>query len=172
MAKDEPGADNSIEASGNKKLIIIGVAVIVVIILGAVAFLMMGTDVKQKATMDRAKTENGGHEESNKKIAAGVDSNIYPLEPFIIHIYDGQELRYLKVKMELEMTDPTTKSKLDASHLQIRDAILVLLISKSYQELQDVKGKNQLKEEILAVISKIIPTGNISKVFFSDFIVL
>jgi flagellar FliL protein len=34
-----------------------------------------------------------------------------------------------------------------------------------------VQGKNQLREEILASINKIIPPGKIAKVYFTDFVV-
>ena len=106
-----------------------------------------------------------------RKALPGAVSTVYPLEPFIVNIYDGQELRYLKVKVELEMTGPAIKPELDARLAPIRDAVLVLLSTKTLQEIQDVQGKNQLKEEILAAINKIIPPGKIAKVYFTDFVV-
>ncbi len=103
--------------------------------------------------------------------AAGPAANIFPLEPFIVNIYDGQELRYLKVKVELEMVSPAIKAEIEGRLAPIRDAILILLSAKTLQDIQDVQGKNTLKDEILGAINKNIPPGKIAKVYFTDFVV-
>ena len=176
MAKDEQAAETEGEGGNKKKFIIIGAAVAVAIILGAVVFMMMGKGGKKEAAKDATKTEakaeGGGHgAAAGGKEGAAAATTIYPLDPFIVNIYDGQELRYLKVKVELEMASPAVKTELDARLAPIRDAVLVLLSTKTLQEIQDVQGKNQLKEEILAAINKNIPPGKIAKVYFTDFVV-
>ncbi len=183
MARDDQGAAETEDGGGNKKkFIIIGAAVAVAIILGVVVFLMMGKGGKKEGAKDEAKTEakaegkaeGGGHGAEgggHGGATAGAASTVYPLEPFIVNIYDGQELRYLKVKVELEMANPAVKPELDARLAPIRDAVLVLLSTKTLQEIQDIQGKNQLKEEILAAINKNIPPGKIAKVYFTDFVV-
>lgn len=174
MAKEEQ-APAEAEGGGSKKkmFIIIGAAVAVALILGVVAFMFLGKGDKKEAAKEGAKTEakaDGGHGGAPAAGAAGGASNMYPLEPFIVNIYDGQELRYLKVKVELEMS-AAVKGELDARLPPIRDAILILLTAKTLQDVADVQGKNQLKEEILAAINKIIPPGKIAKVYFTDFVV-
>lgn len=172
MAKEEQPAVEG-EGGGSKKklFIIIGAAVAVVLILGVAAFMFMGKGGKKDAPKDGAKTEakaEGGH--GGAAPAAGGTSNMYPLEPFIVNIYDGQELRYLKVKVEIEMS-AAVKGELDSRLAAIRDAILILLSAKTLQDIQDVQGKNQLKEEIMTALNKIIPPGKIAKVYFTDFVV-
>jgi flagellar FliL protein len=184
MAKDDQAAVETENAGGKKKLfIIIGAAVAVAIVLGGVIFMMMGKGGKSEKGKDEAKVEGsaeagkegakaegGGHGAAGGKEGAPV-SNIYPLEPFIVNIYDGQDLRYLKVKVELEMVGAGVKGEIDARLAPIRDAILVLLSAKTLQDIQDVQGKNQLKDEILGAINKHIPPGKIAKVYFTDFVV-
>jgi len=183
MAKDEQAVAETEAGGGNKKMfIIIGAAAAVAIILGVVIFMMMGKgDKKEKgheetAAAAAAKAEGGGHGapaaggHGGGEAAAGA-ANMFALEPFIVNIYDGQELRYLKVKVEMEMAAPAVKAELDARLPPIRDAVLVLLSAKTLQDIQDVQGKNQLKDEILAAINKIIPPGKIAKIYFTDFVV-
>lgn len=186
MAKEEQTPAET-EGGGSKKklFIIIGAGVAVAVILGLVVFMMMGKgDKKAKKEGEAATTEakaEGGHggAEAPKEGgghggaagAAGAVANMFPLEPFIVNIYDGQELRYLKVKVEIEMASPAVKADLDARLAPIRDAILVLLSAKTLQDIQDVQGKNQLKDDILASVNKIIPPGKIAKVYFTDFVV-
>ena len=180
MAKEEQVAAEA-EGGGSKKklFIIIGAAVAVAVILGVVAFMLMGKGDKKEHGKEEAKVEGkaegkaeGGEHggAAGKEGAAAGVSNVYPLEPFIVNIYDGQELRYLKVKVEIEMTG-AVKGELDARLAAIRDAVLVLLSAKTLQDIQDVQGKNQLKEEILVAINKIIPPGKISKIYITDFVV-
>lgn len=179
MAKDDQAlAEQPEDGGGKKKLfIIIGAAVGVAIILAAV-FMMMGKGDKKDKAKEGA--EAGAHDAAPKAEAgshgaasgaAAAATNIFPLEPFIVNIYDGQELRYLKVKVEIEMANAGVKADLDGRLAPIRDAILVLLSTKTLQDIQDVQGKNQLKDEILTAINKIIPPGKISKIYFTDFVV-
>lgn len=182
MAKEEQAPVEAEGGGKKKKLIIIGAAVAVAIILGAVVFMMMGKGGKKEAgkegeeTKTEAKAEGGGHgaaapKEGGKEGTPAPGANIFPLEPFIVNIYDGQELRYLKVKVEMEMASPAVKTDIDSRLAPIRDAILVLLSSKTMQDVQDVQGKNQMKEEILAAVNKHIPPGKIAKIYFTDFVV-
>ena len=184
MAKEEQAAAEApVEGGSKKKLfIIIGAAVLVLVIGGVVAFMMMGKGDKKKEGADAhgapAAAEGGhgaappaaggGHGAAGA--AAGV-STVFTLEPFIVNIYDGQELRYLKVKVELEMSNAAVKPELEGRLAAIRDAILVVLTTKTLQEIQDAQGKNQLREEILTAISKIVAQGKVSKVYFTDFVV-
>ena len=181
MAKDEQPVTETEGGGGNKKkLIIIGAAVAVAVVLAIVVFMMMGKGDKTakegaeagtEAKAGETKTEAGGHGGAAKDAAQAGVSNVFAMEPFIVNIYDGQELRYLKVKVEMEMANPAVKAELDARLAALRDAVLVLLSSKTMQDIQDVQGKNQLKEEILSAVNKQIPPGKIAKIFFTDFVV-
>ncbi|RII30004.1 MAG: flagellar basal body protein FliL [Geobacter sp.] len=177
MAKDEQAPAETEGGGGNKKkFIIIGAAVAVAVILGLVVFMVMGKGDKKGAKKEggEAQTETkaeGGAKEGAKEGSKEGASNIYPLEPFIVNIYDGQELRYLKVKVEMEMATPALKSEVDARLAPIRDAVLVLLSTKTLQDIQDVQGKNQLKDEILTAVNKQITTGKVTKIYFTDFVV-
>jgi len=175
MAKDEQTPEEVVEqgANQNKLFIIIGAAVAVALVLGVVAFMLMGKGNPKDQTNANpgahaeAKTEGGGHGAEGATTA----SNIYSLEPFIVNIYDGQDLRYLKVKVELEMAGASEASGLDSRLAPMRDAVLVLLSAKTLQDIQDLQGKNQLKEEILVSLNKIITPVRVAKVYFTDFVI-
>lgn len=182
MAKEEQApSEEAAEGGGKKKMmVIIGAAVAVAIILGVVAFMMLGKgDSKTKKEGETAQAA-GAHGAPAEAPAAGgaaaggaasPAANIFPLDPFIVNIYDGQELRYLKVKVELEMVGPAVKGEIEGRLAPIRDSVLILLSAKTLQDIQDVQGKNALKDEILGAINKNIPPGKISKVYFTDFVV-
>ena len=185
MAKEEqPPTEVEAEGGGRKKMIIIGAAVAVALVLGVVAFMMLGKNDKKGKKEGEAAQVNGsaapaagahGAAPAGGAAATGgaasPAASIFPLEPFIVNIYDGQELRYLKVKVELEMSGPAVKIEIEGRLAPIRDSVLILLSAKTLQDIQDIQGKNTLKDEILAAINKNIPPGKIVKVYFTDFVV-
>jgi len=170
MAKEDqaPAVETAEDGGKKKKLIITVAAVAVALILCVVAFIILGKGGKE----GKAALVKGGYGAAAPATGGASPSiNIFPLEPFIVNIYDGQELRYLKVKIELEMVDPAIKTEIERRMAPIRDSVLILLSAKTLQDIQDVQGKNMLKDEIQAAINKNIPPGKISKVYFTDFIV-
>ena len=54
---------------------------------------------------------------------------------------------------------------------QIRDAILLLVGNKTFEELQDLQGKKQLKAELLSKINAILQSGQAKSIYFTDFVV-
>jgi len=155
--KEDQVADGAPEkGKGKMKLIIIIAAVVVLVAGGIGGYFFFAGGHKAEA---EAKTEN-----------KGIPS-IYTLEPFIVNIYDGQDLRYLRVKVEMEVASEEVKTEMDARKAQFRDAILVLLTTKTMLDIRDQQGKNQLRQEIFTVASNILSPGKIKRVYFTDFVV-
>jgi flagellar FliL protein len=113
-----------------------------------------------------AGTEHKKEAPSAKKTIA-----IYPLEPFIVNIHDGANLRYLKIKLDFEIASPAAKEELDPFQAPLRDAILVLLSGKNLEEISVTDGKNKLRDEVMATVAKVVPPGKIIRVYFTDFVV-
>ena len=184
MAEQAKTQDAPPPKDKKKLFIMIGAAVAVLALVGGGMFFLGGSKTDKKAAHGEAKVEakaegghgeakaEGGHAEGGhgegKTAAAGT---IYPLEPFIVNIYDGQEIRYLKLKVEFEMANSEVKGDLDAKVAPLRDAILILLTTKTMQEIQDLQGKNTLREQILAASNRVLSPGKVTKVYFTDFVV-
>lgn len=164
QVKDENGNNDK-----NKLIIIVGAVILAVVVI-AVAVVLMSKGGKGDKVVKApdAKVEKKGESGGGEK---GTSATVYPLEPFIVNIYDGQEIRYLKIKVEFEMAGPEVKPEIDARQSALRDAILVLLTTKTMREVQDLQGKNQLRDEILATTGKILSVGRVTKVYFTDFVV-
>jgi len=157
-SKDEQPVENEPKKEkGNLKLILIVVAAVVLAGGGTAAYFLLsgGGHAKEAA----AKTEKAG------------TPVVYALEPFIVNIYDGQDLRYLRVKVEMEVSGEEAKTELAGRQAQLRDAILVLLSTKTLLDVRDQQGKNQLRQEIVSAVGRILSPGKVQKVFFTDFVV-
>ena len=175
-AKEEPTQEGKGLTKDPKKmklLMIIGGAVlaVIIVIVAVVLFAGGGSTAKQAEAKVEKAAEGGGGHGGGKEGEKGPVANVYPLDPFIVNIYDGQEIRYLKLKVEFETEGADAKGLLDSRQAPLRDAILVLLTTKTLHDIQDLQGKNQLRGEILAAANKILPPGKVGKVYFTDFVV-
>jgi flagellar FliL protein len=105
--------------------------------------------------------------------AAGGEhlGKMFPLEPFIVNIVDRERDRFLKLKTEIELADPAVSAELEQRLPQIRDLIIGLLGSKSFEDVRTIEGKNFLREEMLLRINSLLVTGKARRVYFTEFVV-
>jgi flagellar FliL protein len=171
-AKEEKKEAPEKQSSGGskKKWIFIGGGILITLIAVGVALFFFIRNQED----DGEGTEEGGkaHESSEGKKAQ--PQAVFAMEPLIVNIHDGAELRYLKIKIEFETKgggEKGEKGEFDPYLPQLKDAILLLLSGKQMSEITTVEGMNKLKAEIMACVDKIVPPGKITKVFFTDFVV-
>ncbi len=96
---------------------------------------------------------------------------IYPMNVFIVNLMEPMGKRYLKVKVELELDSEKLLPEVEKRLPQLRDAILTMLSSKSYEDISDLSGKYQLRAEIIAMLNRFLKTGKINNVYFTEFVV-
>lgn len=167
------------EQAGNKKklFIIIGAAVLVLLIgVGTAAFFLM-----KKAPEPEKKEEHAteaqapeGHGAAGQAPAGHNVADIGPMvdiDEFIVNIISGDAAHYVKASLTIELTNPEVKTEADKRMPQMRDAILLLVGNKTYEELQDLQGKKQLKAEIISKINSFLKSGKVKDVYFTNFVV-
>ena len=103
-----------------------------------------------------------------KKAELGM---IFPMEPFIVNLLDKGGKRYLKVKMELEIPTEHLAEEITRRKAQLRDTILLLLTSKTFEDVNRLDGKFQLRNELIFGINQILQSGKIQTLYFTEFVV-
>lgn len=103
--------------------------------------------------------------------AGGHIGSTYGLDTFVVNINDRDRDRYLKMKAELELEKPELAQEMDARLPQIRDLIISLLGNKSFDDIRTIEGKNFLREELLLRINSLLVTGEVRRIFFTEFVV-
>ena len=88
-----------------------------------------------------------------------------------MNLADQEQLRYLKMSIKLELDRPEAETDFPEKLPAIRDALLVLFTSKESQSLRTINGKRRMREEILIRANGVMSKGNVTKVFFTDFII-
>lgn len=168
MAEKEKSKDDAGKGGGGKKLLIIIAAVLILLLAGGGAgyfFLVHNPAQAKKA------------EES--KAAALVkpipeEASIGPMveiKEFVVNIISTDSPHYVKAALSLELDKETTLDEVNKRMPQIRDAILLLIGNKTFEELQDIQGKNQVKAELKSKINSFLKSGKVNNVYLTDFVV-
>jgi flagellar FliL protein len=95
----------------------------------------------------------------------------FPLDTFIVNLAGTAGERYLKVTMELELKESGLASELERRKPQVRDTLLLLLSSKTFEDVATFRGKTKLRNEITARLNAFLAPGSIKKVYFTEFVV-
>jgi flagellar FliL protein len=98
-------------------------------------------------------------------------SAVWAMEPFIVNLVDNNGERYLKISVELEVSDKNVVPELNKLKPKLRDNILDLLTAKSYKDLVDMMGKQRLRDEIMMRLNSFLSGGKITKVYFTEFVI-
>lgn len=97
------------------------------------------------------------------------------LEPFVVNLRGDDGDNYLRVGVVLEATDEAAIETAKTQLPRIRNGIILLLSSKTVDDLSNIDGKRQLMEEILVEARKPMtlsePARGIESVYLSDFVI-
>jgi flagellar FliL protein len=102
---------------------------------------------------------------------AGLSGAMKKMESFIVNLTDAQGTRYLKVVMQMEMSNDFLGAEIDRKTPQIRDEIIMLLSSKAFDDVSTIAGKRALKRGIMNSVNKHLTSGKVLRIYFSDFVV-
>ena len=89
----------------------------------------------------------------------------------IVNLADQGGKRYLRITMELELSAPELTAEIDKRLPQLRDAILMILPTKTYAEIGSTEGKIALRDELIAKLNSFLKTGTVTTIYFSEFVV-
>ncbi|MCX8085091.1 MAG: flagellar basal body-associated FliL family protein [Calditerrivibrio sp.] len=166
------------------KLKLIILLLVVVLLLGGggfVAYMMLfknkadttaqgDAPAKEDKTVDKKdkagekKNAKGGKDAKNKTI-------VYSMGAIIVNLADQGVQRYLKVQIALELDNPKLEEEMKKREPQIKDIIISVLSSKTVADVNTPQGKIALKQEIIKRANMVIVEGEITDLFFSEFIV-
>jgi flagellar FliL protein len=150
------------------KGLLIAIIAVAVIGLGAGAYFIFGAKKSATAEAEASTNESasGGHGGEGAK-----DNSLFSLEPFIVNLQDNSGTRYLKLTINLELTDGASAADLTAQSAQVRDSLIILLSSKSYTDIGTVEGKYLMRDEIVARVNQFLKKGKVKTAYFTEFVI-
>ncbi len=160
--------------SGLMKKLLMGVVALVVLVGAMSAGFMvsssniLGNLMGGKEEKASGETGQGGEGEGAPSLQIGP---MLDIDSFIVNILDEEGTHYLKASITLEVDNPLTLDEINQRMPQIRDNILLQVGNKTFKELADLEGKLQLRAELVSSLNGILETGEVKKIFFTDFVV-
>ena len=166
MAEEEVEEQEEGGGSRTKLLILVIAGVLVLGGGGAGAVVFLGGD---SAEGDPAAGESA---ESGEESGEGVpEVAFFSMEPFVVNIGDGDRDRFLKLKIDLEVSSADVSAELEQRLPQIKDIMIGLLSSQSFADIRSMEGKEALREELQTRLNAVVRKGTVQQVFFTEFVV-
>ena len=165
------------KSKGNMVLIIVIVLLVLLLVGGGIAaFLLLGGSHEAEAGAPKAdahqETKAPEKKKSGKKSTDHLSVGpMYPMAQFVVNLLSESGNRYLKVAVDLELSDPKLQPEMDHKKSLIRDIIIRTFSSKTFEEVSTLKGKDKLKEEVLDKINENLSDGQVKNIYFTDFVV-
>ena len=147
------------------KFIIIGVAVLILAGGGFVAWQLFFAQESGDTAQEAIPSDDQVAEIDEASTKA------FALETFVVNLNDPGGKRYLKTNIALEYATEEMGEELKRRLPQLRDLILLLLSSKSLDDIQTVDGKIALRRELIQRINQILTTGKIRNLYFTEFVI-
>ncbi|MZG29690.1 MAG: hypothetical protein F3741_02610 [Nitrospinae bacterium] len=158
----------------NKKLLMIGGGVLLILIIGVGFLLFQGEEQESVAPLEEQVEEEVEEEEEEAKIEK---VNIYKLDPFFLPLLDeGKETgRFISVSANLLLSNRVLDRELDKVLPLLRKNIYGILRRKRPADftLKRSRTEERIKKEILTASNALLlsGTGTITDVFFSQFMI-
>ena len=99
------------------------------------------------------------------------DTVMVELEPFVVNLADPLGRRYLRTTLEVEAVNRSAANELEDQRPQVRDAILLLLSSKTFEDLRTMDRKIHLRNELVERLNQAIGQNKVYKDYFTEFVV-
>jgi len=95
---------------------------------------------------------------------------ITPIEDVVVNPSGTSGTRYLCTTVALEAVDPTVVEEIQGREPQIRDLLIEILGRRTVEELSDLQTRENLREEIKTAVDDLLVSGEITGVYFANFV--
>ena len=138
---------------------------------GLIFLLNQGNLEAQEEVTEEEKVEEKTSSEEPKPAKKVKKDLMFHLEPFIVNLAKSGGNRFLKVTVSLEMSSPEARLGLKKNIQKVTDSILLLLSTKTFEDVYSVQGKFTLKGEITTRVNQFLTEGQVKGAYFTEFII-
>ena len=158
------------EGGGGKgRGMIIGI-IVGLLVLGGGGYYAYITFFQEKPVEEEVPAEGDGAAKEKAKEEANLGV-MFPLDPLIVNLAGSQGKRFLKITISFELSTPEVHAELKENIQKVTDSILVLLSSKTFEDVYSVQGKFKLKDEVTTRVNRFLVVGHVKEAYFTEFII-
>lgn len=164
MAQEELTQEEGKKKGGLLKWIIIAVVLIGLGVGGWFGYQMFFAAPSDETAAEESAGDAG-------KPAENLEGQLVPLPTFLVNLADPLGRRYLKLGVEVEVRDEDAQAALAKYEAKVKDTLLLLLSSKTYDGLSTMQAKVELKQEIADRLNQIIGNGGVLRVYITEMVI-
>jgi len=112
-----------------------------------------------------------GAENKTVEETAPEKAEVVTLPTFLVNLADPLGRRYVKMTLDVEVRNPEAAAELNANQAKVRDAVILLLSSKSYADLASLENKIILKQELVDRLNQALNGSKVIRVYFTELVV-
>ena len=151
----------------NKKVVAVMTAVMVLfMVLVGGGFYMMWMKINALAPPEEIAEEDTEDAEEVTEVG-----EMFPLDTFVVNLADSGGKRYLRATLQLELVPEQVAETFEQRLPQIRDVILTILPTKTFEDIRTVAGKAALREEILQRLNTLLNVEGVANIYFTEFVI-
>ena len=179
-----PDAAAPAAKKSNSKLFLFGGIGLGVVVIGAVLMLFVFKSPSSSAAGEGAKkTEKAKVEKSSEKPAEGHsgskekkgegkegESLVYKVENIVVNPAGTGGSRFLSVSFGIDLKTKELLGEVESHAVQVRDALITVLSSKTVADLTDPKQKELMRLQIRKRLEQLLGSTDIAGVYYTDFV--
>ncbi len=174
MAEDQEKkqSETGAEKGGSNKIMFFGILAGVILLNAVIAFMLIKATMPKAPAKENAAAADTLKQESRLTSIGAISDP--PIEA-IVNVAGTDGMRFLKVKVVFEYNDKKYKdlgAELARRQPQLKDLLLDKLSRMTLEELEDVKAKDRIRQDLIRIVNESLPedAGRIRDVYFNDFI--
>ncbi len=166
-APEETGEKQKKAGFLENKAILLGIIVVaqVVLAIGLTQFLIVPKLGISAADLGAQEPEAEAVEMPEMGVLMGLEEIIVTLQS------DSRVPRYLRININLELKDQVAATIATQRLPQLRDIVIMILSSKTVEDLTTPEGKKSLRDEIFRKLDERMPAGVLMNIYFSDLVI-
>lgn len=119
--------------------------------------------------------DKGGHgekkDEKGGATAPDGAGELVSIPPLLVNLAEPQGRRYLKLALDIEVKDKAAADQLNKSMPKVKDSLLLLLSSKTYEDLGSLENKILLKKEIVERLTLVLGEQKVLRVYITEIVI-
>ena len=112
-----------------------------------------------------------GQQDPAEEVQENTIGPLFPLNTFIVNLADKDSKRYLRVKIEMELTNEEAEQEVEKRLPQVRDNILMIIPTRTFEDLNSAGGKIELRDELLSKLNALLMENYIKNIYFTEFVI-
>jgi len=159
--------------AGPKPKLFMALAVFnIVVVLGVGIMLFLNKKKADQVTTIDQVVEGEAKEQAKEASEDPFVGKFIPMETFFVNLAGSRGGKIARVTMEFEVEENNSEivQEIERRKPQIRDIIIILLSSKTFDQVSSKEGKDNLREEIKGRLNSFLTKGKIKSILFTEFL--